>query len=85
MSSIIKRDSYLKQLIDKIDNGLIKIITGIKGCGKSFLLFKLFYDYLITNGIDKKNIITIALDDDLYIKYRNPDELSKYIREKNYC
>ncbi len=82
MSAVIKRGFYLNQLIDKIDNGLIKVITGIRRCGKSYLLFKLFYDYLIANGIDKKNIITIALDDDLYIKYRNPDELSKYIREK---
>lgn len=82
MSNIIKRDYYLKQIIDKNENGLIKVITGIRRCGKSFLLFNLFYDYLINNGISKDNIITIALDDDLYIKYRNPDELSKYIREK---
>ena len=82
MSNIIKRDYYLKQIIDKNENGLIKVITGIRRCGKSFLLFNLFYDYLVNNGISKDNIITIALDDDLYIKYRNPDELSKYIREK---
>ena len=82
MSNIIKRDYYLKQIIDKNENGLIKVITGIRKCGKSFLLYNLFYDYLVNNGISKDNIITIALDDDLYIKYRNPDELSKYIREK---
>ena len=82
MYNIIKRDYYLKQIIDKKENGLIKVITGIRRCGKSYLLFNLFYDYLINNGISKDNIITIALDDDLYIKYRNPDELSKYIREK---
>lgn len=82
MSNIIKRDYYLKQIIDKNENGLIKVITGIRRCGKSFLLYNLFYDYLVNNGISKDNIITIALDDDLYIKYRNPDELSKYIREK---
>ena len=82
MSNVIKRDYYLKQIIDKKENGLIKVITGIRRCGKSYLLFNLFYDYLINNGISKDNIITIALDDDLYIKYRNPDELSKYIREK---
>ena len=82
MSNVIKRDYYLKQIIDKKENGLIKVITGIRRCGKSYLLFNLFYDYLINNGISKDNIITIALDDDIYIKYRNPDELSKYIREK---
>ena len=82
MYNVIKRDYYLKQIIDKKENGLIKVITGIRRCGKSYLLFNLFYDYLINNGISKDNIITIALDDDLYIKYRNPDELSKYIREK---
>ena len=82
MYNVIKRDYYLKQIIDKKENGLIKVITGIRRCGKSYLLFNLFYDYLINNGISKNNIITIALDDDLYIKYRNPNELSKYIREK---
>lgn len=82
MSSVIKRDKYLKRLIDKKDNGLIKVITGIRRCGKSYLLFNLFYDHLLESGVDKDHIITIALDDDLYVKYRNPDELSNYVREK---
>ncbi len=82
MLNIIKRDSYLKQMIDKKENGLIKVITGIRRCGKSFLLFELFYDYLINNGVTKDNIISIALDDDLYLECRDPDKLSKYIREK---
>lgn len=82
MSRVIKRDKYLQMIINKKENGLIKVITGIRRCGKSFLLFYLFYDHLLESGVDKDHIITIALDDDLYIKYRNPDELSKYIREK---
>ncbi len=82
MQKIIKRDEYLNKIITKMGNGLIKVITGIRRCGKSFLLFNLFYDYLIENGVDEEHIITIALDDDIFLKYRNPDELSKYIREK---
>ena len=65
-----------------MENGLIKVITGIRRCGKSFLLFNLFHDYLIENGIEEKQIISIALDDDLFVKYRDPDKLSKYIRGK---
>ena len=82
MESIIKRDSYINRLIDKKENGLIKVITGIRRCGKSYLLFNLYYDYLLANGIKEEQIITIALDDDKYVALRNPDELSKYIRSK---
>ena len=82
MINIIKRDNYLKRLTDKKENGLIKVITGIRRCGKSFLLFNLFYDYLIDSGVKEEQIITIALDDDMFVKYRDPDELSKYIRSK---
>ena len=82
MKNIIKRDEYLGRLINKKENGLIKVITGIRRCGKSFLLFNLFYDYLIESGVKEEQIITIALDDDLFINYRDPDELSKYIRSK---
>lgn len=82
MKNIIRRDNYLKQIADKKENGLIKVITGIRRCGKSYLLFNLFYDYLIQNGVQKEQIITIALDDDTYLKYRDPDELSKYIRSQ---
>ena len=80
MKNVIKRDEYLGRLIDKKENGLIKVITGIRRCGKSFLLFNLFYDYLIESGVKEEQIITIALDDDLFVDYRDPDELSKYIR-----
>ncbi|MGN1458221.1 MAG: ATP-binding protein [Acutalibacteraceae bacterium] len=82
MSTIIRRDEYLKRIIDKMENGLIKVITGIRRCGKSFLLFNLFYDYLIENGVKEEQIISVALDDDTFVQYRNPDELSKYIRSK---
>ena len=82
MQNIIKRDEYLRRFIDRKENGLIKVITGIRRSGKSFLLFNLFYDYLIESGVKKEQIITIALDDDTFVKYRDPDELSKYIRRK---
>lgn len=82
MEHIIKRDSYLNRLINKKENGLIKVITGIRRCGKSYLLFNLFYDYLIESGVKEEQIITIALDDDTNVQYRDPDELSKYVRSR---
>ncbi len=59
----IKRDIYLNKLISHMHNGMIKVITGIYHCGKSYLLFKLFYDYLISSGIKEEQIIRLALDD----------------------
>lgn len=82
LQNIIKHDEYLSRIIDRKENGLIKVIPGIRRCGKSFLLFNLFYDYLIESGVKEEQIITIALDDDTFVKYRDPDELSKYIRGK---
>ena len=82
MDNTIKRDSYLQKLVEKKENGLIKVVTGIRRCGKSFLLFTLYKNYLIQSGIKKENIIAIALDDDKDLKYRDPDELSKYIRSR---
>lgn len=58
----IKRDSYLEQLKIRKNNGMIKIITGIRRCGKSFLLFVLFKKYLLESGVDNDHIIEIALD-----------------------
>ncbi len=82
MSQIIRRDHYLQKLIDRRENGLVKVITGIRRCGKSFLLFNLYYDYLIASGVKEEQIISIALDDDMFIQYRDPQELSKFIRSK---
>lgn len=82
MEKYIKRDRYLTQLINRKENGLVKVITGIRRCGKSFLLFNLYYDHLISEGVPEDHIITIALDDDMNVEYRNPTELSKYVRSR---
>ena len=78
----IQRDYYLQKLIDRKENGMIKVITGIRRCGKSYLLFRLFYDHLLRSGVKPEQIITVALDDDAYVEYRDPSKLSAYIREK---
>lgn len=75
----IKRDVYLRKLIDRQHNGLVKVITGLRRCGKSYLLFELFYDYLKEQGVDDSHIIKLALDDRKNKKYRNPDELCDYV------
>lgn len=83
---IIQRDNYLHQIISYAWDGQVKIITGIRRCGKSYLLHKLYKDYLISKGVKEKNIITIELDTTKDIRYRNPIELSAYVRsiiEKN--
>ncbi len=82
MQNVIKRDHYLKQLMDKKENGLVKVITGIRRCGKSFLLFNLFYNHLIESGVKEEQIISIALDDDIFMQYCEPEALSEYIRSK---
>ncbi len=78
----IMRTDYLNKLIKKMHNGRIKIITGIRRCGKSYLLFELFGRYLRENGISEDQIIELALDELQNLKYRNPCELDSYIREK---
>ena len=78
----IKRDSYLRKLIDRQHNGLVKVITGIRRCGKSYLLFELFYKYLKEQGVDDSHIIKLALDDRKNKKYRNPDVLCDYVHEQ---
>ena len=75
----IKRDSYLNKLISRKENGLIKILTGIRRCGKSYLLDPLFKNYLIDSGIKQDHIIKLELDKEKNKKYRNPEELDKYI------
>jgi len=79
---IIERPQYLKKLIDKKENGLVKVITGVRRCGKSYLLFNLYHEYLNSVHVDDKNIIELALDEVRNAKYRNPMELDKYIREQ---
>ena len=76
----IKRDYYLKELVDRLDNGLIKIITGIRRCGKSYLLNTIFKNYLLEEGTDEKHIIQLSLDERTNFKYLDPDELDQYIR-----
>ena len=76
----IKRDFYLKELIDRIDNGLIKIVTGIRRCGKSYLLDPIFKNYLTLQGVDKDHIIKLSLDERTNSKYLDPDALDQYIR-----
>ena len=78
----IQRDFYLHQLIDGKQNGLIKIITGIRRCGKSYLLFTLFYQYLKNSGVTENHIIKIALDDIESADLRDPLALYKYIKAK---
>ncbi len=77
---VIKRNFYLKQMIDKRNNGKIKIITGVRRCGKSYLLFNLYKDFLLSEGIKENQIITIALDEIDNLKYRNPFKLNQYIK-----
>ena len=79
---LIKRDIYLQELINRRENGQIKVITGIRRCGKSFLLFNLYYQYLIDQGVPDDHILRIQLDEDIYAKYRNPMELSAYVRDQ---
>ena len=63
-------------------NGMIKVITGIRRCGKSYLLFEIFYNYLLENGVDKSHIIALQLDDRSNIKFQNPDYLYEYVRNQ---
>ncbi len=79
---IIKRDLYLNKLIRKKNNGSIKIITGLRRSGKSYLLNNLYYEYLLSEGVKKEQIIKLALDDDRNREYRNPDNLSEFLYSK---
>ena len=79
---VIKRDLYLNKLIRKKNNGSIKIITGLRRSGKSYLLNNLYYDYLLSEGVKQEQIIKLALDDDRNREYRNPDKLSAFLYSK---
>ena len=78
----IARDFYLNQLIEKRDNGQIKVITGIRRCGKSVLLFDIYGDYLKSQGVDAEQLILLKLDIARNAKYRNPMELDQYLRNQ---
>lgn len=75
----IKRDRYLNALIDRMHNGLIKVVTGIRRCGKSYLVFQIFRNYLVSNGVDASHIIAIELDERKNRQYRDPDVILDYI------
>lgn len=78
---MIKRDSYLNRMIHHMWNGEVKVITGIRRCGKSVLLFDLFYEYLLSQGVQDDHIIKIELDQRRYYKFRNPIILCEYIED----
>ncbi len=78
----IKRDIYLNKLISRKDNGLIKIITGIRRCGKSYLIDPLFKNYLLNSGIKEDHIIKLELDKEENKKYHDPHELNQYIKSQ---
>ena len=78
----LERKEYLQKLIDKKDNGRVKIVTGIRRCGKSYLLFELYTKYLQKQGVEEDQIIGVALDELPNVQYRDPFALDKYIRAR---
>ena len=78
----IKRDRYLRQLIESRQNGFIKVVTGIRRCGKSYLLNVLFYRYLLENGVAEDHIVRIDLEDRINKELRNPDVMLHYVHSK---
>ena len=79
---VVKRDIYLNKLVSKMHNGLIKVVTGVRRCGKSYLLFKLFKEYLLSEGVDKKHIIEIAFDAFENKRLQDPYVLMPYLKEQ---
>lgn len=79
---VIQRDQYISELISKQWNGKVKIVTGIRRCGKSFLLFTLYKNYLLNEGVAKDCFVELALDKKAHVKYRNPNELYEYVLRK---
>ena len=77
----IRRAIYLDKLIRKKKNGLIKVITGVRRCGKSYLLFHLFHKHLLDSGVPENHIIEVALDDRSNKDLRDPDALLRFIKE----
>ncbi len=78
---MISRDDYLNKLISKKWNGMVKIITGIRRCGKSVLLFDLFYEHLLSDGVKEENILKFKLDERTQLAFRNPNTLCDYVAE----
>lgn len=78
----IKRGGYVKALADRKNNGAIKVITGVRRCGKSYLLFRLYKKYLISTGVQNEDIIEIPLDDDDFEELRERKNLSQYIKTR---
>ena len=78
----IRRESYLNELINRKENGLIKVITGIRRCGKSYLLFDMYYDYLLSQGVSEQNVVKISLEDDENEELRDSKKLAGYIRDR---
>jgi predicted AAA+ superfamily ATPase len=77
---IMKRDKYLNKLISNKDNGFPKVITGIRRCGKSYLLKEIYKAYLLEQGVTEQQILLLELDDDRNIRYRDPLYLGEYVR-----
>ena len=75
----IKRDKYLNDLINRMHNGMVKVVTGIRRCGKSYLLFNIFKKYLLNQGVPASHIIMIELDQRKNKIYRDPDVILNYI------
>lgn len=78
----IRRDRYLNRIIDRMHNGMVKVITGIRRCGKTYLLFNLFGDCLRSEGVDDDHIIEVALDVEKSADLRDPAALSSFLRSK---
>ena len=78
----IKRDFYLNKLINKRNNKMVKVVTGVRRCGKSYLLDPLFIDYLLNNGVDNEHIIKLELDSIENFEYHDPKKLYEYVMQK---
>ena len=78
----INRDEYLGELIAKQDNGQVKVITGVRRSGKSYLLFTLFKDYLIQSGVSEGQILALALDNAMNARLRDPLALADYLKSR---
>ena len=79
---VIERNKYLQELVSSRHNGLVKIITGMRRCGKSFLLFRLFRRFLEDNGVADDHIVGMAFDDYAFKEFRNPDKFYAYVKGK---